>query len=114
MIRLSAAAASAFFSAGAPALALALAVCLAPQAARAASDEFAAACMARGGREGACQCQSKLARAGLNASERKAALAGLREGKAALKREVDALGPTRAKAFGEKMQALGRRAQAEC
>ena len=77
-------------------------------------DDFAAACMARGGREGACACQSKLARAGLDAGERKAALAGLREGSAALKREVEAMGPARAKAFGEKMHALGRRAQAEC
>jgi hypothetical protein len=101
--------------AGAFGLALAVFVFSAGSPAGAAApDPFTAACMARGGREGACLCQSKLARGGLNATERKAALAGLREGKDALKREVDAMGPARAKAFGDKMQALGRRAQAEC
>ncbi|MFZ9502339.1 MAG: hypothetical protein ACO27F_12295 [Beijerinckiaceae bacterium] len=98
----------------AAALAIGLAIAPSPVAFAAPPDAFAAACMARGGREGACACQSKLARAGLDAGERKAALAGLREGSAALKREVEAMGPARAKAFGEKMHALGRRAQAEC
>jgi hypothetical protein len=105
------------FLVGAGALFFALALSplpVAPPVHAAAPDAFAAACMARGGREGACLCQSKLARAGLDATERKAALAGLREGKDALKREVDAMGPARAKAFGDKMQALGRRAHAEC
>jgi len=100
---------------GAFSLALVVLFCSGASPARAAGpDDFAAACMARGGREGACACQSKLARAGLDAGERKAALAGLREGKDALKRAVDAMGPARAKAFGDKMQALGRRAHAEC
>lgn len=77
-------------------------------------DDFAAACIARGQRESACACQAKLARTGLNSSERRAAIAGLRGGKPAMEKEVAAMGEAKAKAFGGKMQALGRRAQAEC
>lgn len=77
-------------------------------------DDFAAACMARGQRESACVCQAKLARTGLNSSERRAAIAGLRGGQAAMAKEVAAMGEAKAKAFGGKMQALGKRAQAEC
>lgn len=78
------------------------------------ADDFAAACMARGQRESACACQAKLARAGLNSSERRAAIAGLRGGQPAMAKEVAAMGEAKAKAFGGKMQALGKRAQAEC
>ncbi len=77
-------------------------------------DDFAAACMARGQRESACACQAKLARAGLNSTERRAAIAGLRGGQPAMAKEVAAMGEAKAKVFGGKMQALGKRAQAEC
>lgn len=106
-----------FFSIWSRALGLAVLLSLVPAGsgfALAASDDFAAACIARGQRESACACQAKLARTGLNASERRAAIAGLRGGKPAMEKEVAAMGEAKAKAFGGKMQALGRRAQAEC
>ena len=78
------------------------------------ADDFAAACVARGQRESACACQAKLARAGLTSSERRAAIAGLRGGQPAMAKAVAAMGEARAKVFGGKMHALGKRAQAEC
>lgn len=95
-------------------LAVFMAFALAAPALAAPVDDFAAACIARGQRESACLCQGNLARTGLNASERRAAIAGLRGGQPAMAKEVAAMGEAKAKAFGGKMQALGKRAQAEC
>jgi hypothetical protein len=78
------------------------------------ADEFAALCMKRGIRESACQCQAKLARAAFNSRERRAAINILKGGEAVARREVAQMGEARAKTFRTKMEALGRRAQAEC
>lgn len=104
------------FSVWSRAFGLAVLFSLAPVGSASASppDDFDAACMARGQRESACACQAKLARTGLNASERRAAIAGLRGGQPAMAKEVAAMGEAKAKAFGNKMQALGKRAQLEC
>lgn len=100
------------------ALVLALAGCAAalvgaPAFAKPA-DSFAAACVARGTREDACNCQAKLARQNLDARERQAAARGLAGGADAMKKEVVAMGEARARVFATKMQALGKRAAAEC
>jgi len=78
------------------------------------ADEFAALCMKRGIRESACQCQAKLARATFNSRERRAAINILKGGEGVARREVAQMGEARAKTFRSKMEALGRRAQAEC
>lgn len=78
------------------------------------ADEFAALCIKRGIRESACQCQARLARATFNSRERRAAINILKGGEGVARREVAQMGEARAKAFRSKMEALGRRAQAEC
>lgn len=77
-------------------------------------DDFAAICLARGGKASACACQAKLARADLSPAERRAAISGMRGGQEAMKKEIAAMGPQRAKAFAGKMQQLSRRAASEC
>lgn len=83
--------------------------------ASAATDPFVTACMAKpnAGARG-CECQARLARASFSPQERNLAIVGLGGNGEGFRNGIAKLKKPQRDAFLGKMQALGRRAAAEC
>ena len=83
--------------------------------ARAATDDFAAACLARGKTSPQnCDCQARLAKASFSADERRIAIVAMRGGGDAFRASMAKMTPARRQTFVAKMQTLSQRTQAEC